>query len=387
MKFHLTAPLLLVALVLYGCKSAEQKKREEINQRLFPKINQLIDEKNYTTAIETLRQAFAEDVLNPQIYPVLFRLLATIEKVDFIAGAIRDVSNFLIQKNKLPPDATPEYPPLIEAIEKNLNQLDPQQRIAIIRGLALYPAPWTFELIKAKIKDPVRDVRQAAVTALAANPTDAVLPILKEATKDEWWFVRAEAVSGLGRYRDESTPRSFKQKLEVIDHLFAMLHDVDSTVRYAAENGLLTLTTEKTKSHFDAVFRQGDEIKKRVAAICLASFQKPEVTAFLISTLPKVQDKDTQARIIRALGLSRDSQALPLLRSLLNQTDRDVRGEAIVALGLQADQQSLGRLQMIARDNNEPLEIRRAAQMAVGQITQALIQEQRQRQTSPSSSP
>jgi HEAT repeat protein len=387
MKLRYILPIIVLALIINGCKSAEEKKRDEINQRLFPKIDQLIEEKNYTTAIETLRQAFAEDTLNPKIYPTLFRLLATIEQVNFIAGAIRDISNTLIKNNKLPEDATPEYPPLTQAIKQNLDQLPTQERIALIRGLALYPAPWTLDLIKSKIQDPDQEVRQAIVAALSGHLNQAVLTILKEASNDPWWFVRSEAVSGLGRYRDESTEQALKQKIEVIDHLFTKLSDEDPNVRYAAENGLLTLATEKTKQHYLSRFKASDPLKQRVAAICLASFQIPEVAAHLASILPNTTDKDAQARIIRALGLTRDKRALPLLRSLLNHPEIDIRGEAIVALGLQGDGDSLGRLQMISRDNNESMDIRRAAQMAVGQISQVLSQRQNAPQSSSAPNP
>ncbi len=387
MKLYYVFPILILLLIINGCKSAEQKKREEINRRIFPKVNQLIEEKNYTTAIEILRQAFSEDTLNPQIYPSLFKLLATIEQVNFIAGAIRDVANTLIKEKKLPEDATPEYSPLIQAIKENLDTLQPSERIAIIRGLALYPASWTLQLIKTKTRDPDQDVRQAAVTALANYSNEAVLPILKEATNDSWWFVRAEAVSGLGRYRDESTPEALNRKIEVINHLFTKLHDEDVSVRYASENGLLTLITEKTKEHYLTYFKGSDPIKQRTAAICLASFQIPEVTSYLISILPNTQEKDATGRIIRALGLSQDNAALPVLRNLLTHSENDIRGEAIVALGLQADRDSLGKLQMISKDNNESMDIRRAAQMAIAQINQALLQRQNNPPSQPASSP
>src|SRR2546423_4138947 len=81
-----------------------------------------------------------------------------------------------------------------------------------------------LDAIRSALDDRRQEIRAAAVSALARNPTVEQLPELDQYTQDRATDVRVAAIRGISNIRD----------FQIFDHLFPMLSDPEPSVRRAA---------------------------------------------------------------------------------------------------------------------------------------------------------
>jgi len=205
------------------------------------------------------------------------------------------------------------YPVLL----KHLADPDPDIQYAAVVALGRHGnASAVAEIVKAKIfRSASAKVRRAAVNAAGHLGDVRVIEHLVRATEDEEWLVRDQAIGELKKKIQRMIEGGDSRSDKILLHMLS-LKDPE-LVQMAVEG--LVIQGEK-----------GLEFLVRS----------------LKSTLPVIRENTA-----KALGLSKNSNAVPPLMNLLQDRVSSVRKSAVEALGRLRDKHAIDSLVMALKDN------------------------------------
>jgi HEAT repeat protein len=205
------------------------------------------------------------------------------------------------------------YPVLLRHLD------DPDQEIQYVTVVALgrHGNPSAVaELVKAKVfRSASAKVRRAAVNAVGSLGDFRVIEHLVRATEDEEWLVRDQAVGELKKKVQRMIEGGDSRSDKILLHMLS-LKDPE-LVQMAVEG--LVIQGEKG---IDFLVRS------------------------LKSTLPVIRENTA-----KALGLSKNSDAVPALMDLLQDHMSSVRKSAVEALGSLRDKRAIDSLVTTLKDN------------------------------------
>lgn len=244
--------------------------------------------------------------------------------------------------------------PLIEALQtQNLSLLPVYQHL-----LARIPSasPSLTKLLTTA--HPI--IRARVVDIFAINKDKAVIPVLLEALKGEYYTVRSRSALALGKIGDRG----------VIPLLFKALKDPEEEVRISACLALGMFRDPSTFDEITEVLLDDPQIKVRQAAAkALGDTQHPAAIPFLMEALhdsywwyEKEQEVTVLLNAIEKMG----APVVDALVEALSDQERNVRKFAIILLGNLRDPRTIEELGMAVYDLHH--EVSRAAAEALAKF-------------------
>ena len=162
-------------------------------------------------------------------------------------------------------------------------------------------------LVKA-LGDEKAPIRLWAAVALNGNSSSEAVTALTKALEDKEDRVRVRAADALAAVLDP----------KVIDPLAKAAGDANAEVRTWAVIGLGNYSDKKALDALTAAIRDNDVQVRVAAADSLGRTGSPQATAYLIARLNDFSEEaEVRAAAARALGVLRDSRAVPTLLGLL----------------------------------------------------------------------
>jgi HEAT repeat protein/beta-lactamase regulating signal transducer with metallopeptidase domain len=246
--------------------------------------------------------------------------------------------------------------------------------------------PRTVSALIEALKDPDKEVRETALSALAQLRDPRVFEPLSFALKDTSPSVREQAAFGLGQLRDaravepltaalKDTNADVRQQAAfalgqiraraAVGALSAALKDTDADVR---EQAVFALGQIRDASSVDAIgpaLHDPNPSVREQAAFALGQIRDRRAVDPLISAL-KDEKPDVREQAAFALGQLRDSRAVEPLVIALKDANADVREQSAFALGQIRDPRAIDGLTAALKDANAS--VRQQAAFALGQI-------------------
>jgi HEAT repeat protein/beta-lactamase regulating signal transducer with metallopeptidase domain len=246
--------------------------------------------------------------------------------------------------------------------------------------------PRTVSALIEALKDPDKEVRETALSALAQLRDPRVFEPLSSALKDTSPSVREQAAFGLGQLRDaravepltaalKDTNADVRQQAAfalgqiraraAVGALSAALKDTDADVR---EQAVFALGQIRDASSVDAIgpaLHDANPSVREQAAFALGQIRDRRAVDPLISAL-KDEKPDVREQAAFALGQLRDSRAVEPLVIALKDANADVREQCAFALGQIRDPRAIDGLTAALKDANAS--VRQQAAFALGQI-------------------
>ncbi|MBI2819670.1 MAG: HEAT repeat domain-containing protein [Acidobacteria bacterium] len=279
--------------------------------------------------------------------------------------------------------------------ENQLRDPDPKVRERAVRELGELNNPAYVPILGQVVRDPDEKVRMTVVKSLIRMGTEASLPPLCLAVRDGLPEIRYLAIDGIvnfylpgyvdtgfgGLFRsvgqrfqslfsDVDTAiadADTKLSPEVLDTLRKTVTgapDMDTRVRAARALGILR-AREAVPELIEAAFSNQVDLIAEV----LRAFQKIQDTAVgpRIIFLLKYPQKSIQQRAATTLGLLRTHEAIPELRTVLeNSGDKDVRIAALDALAFMPVPETAPLFQTYLEDREKRM--RASAALALGRL-------------------
>jgi len=136
---------------------------------------------------------------------------------DILLGAMKDADS---QVRKAAAEALEKLQARerLDALERKIEMGEMLEKIRIIYALSDLRGPKVAGVLARALKDPVEDVRAAAVRALSGLGDPAVLPQMVESLKDQSPIVARAAVEALSAFKDPRLLGPFMQMLKHKDH-------------------------------------------------------------------------------------------------------------------------------------------------------------------------
>lgn len=184
-----------------------------------------------------------------------------------------------------------------------------------IRALGVIGTEATPLLLVA-LRNPHRDIRLAALSALSAIRDPVSVPALVAMLSDRSSEVRWQASIVLGQIGERS----------VAGPLARALRDRDKYVRYGAALSLAAYEYHPADNEEHAWLFAARQEWERIPALGSASLP-------VLSALASDPDSDVRIMAVKTLGKTRDPGAGPALLRALADSDRQVRWEAALACG------------------------------------------------------
>jgi HEAT repeat protein len=181
----------------------------------------------------------------------------------------------------------------------------------------------------------------AAESGHAEAMWDRLEPHLRQALKDEEWWVRRAAAEALGKIGDP----------QAIPALLEARKDGDSGVRRAAAWALWNIGGPQAVPVQLKSLKDENGDVRQVAAFALGSIGDLETVPVQLKSL-KDENGDVRQVAAFALGSIGDQQAVPALMEALKDRDEDVREAAAWALGSIGDPQALPALMDAIKDRD-----------------------------------
>jgi HEAT repeat protein/beta-lactamase regulating signal transducer with metallopeptidase domain len=246
--------------------------------------------------------------------------------------------------------------------------------------------PRTVSALIEALKDPDKEVRETALSALAQLRDPRVFEPLSSALKDTSPSIREQAAFGLGQLRDARAVEPLTAALKdtnadvreqaafalgqiraraAVGALSAALKDTDADVR---EQAVFALGQIRDASAIDAIgpaLHDPNASVREQAAFALGQIRDRRAVDPLISAL-KDEKPDVREQAAFALGQLRDSRAVEPLVIALKDANADVREQSAFALGQIRDPRAIDGLTAALKDANAS--VRQQAAFALGQI-------------------
>lgn len=227
--------------------------------------------------------------------------------------------------------------------------IKPKAKLQLIANIVSERPAQAAKIVRLLIRDTDREVRRAALLALALLDGNKALPTFVTALADADADVRISAANALAKLHDP----------QAIPALVQALEDSDANVRCAAAHGLDALSW-KPRSEHETIWYNIAVGKYSEAADYGSTAVDPLLKAF------KNLDAPNRFAIPEALGQIQDARVVRPLIEALKDTNQMVRLKAAEALGKFKDDQAVGPLVRCLRDDFAGL--RAAACSSLGKI-------------------
>jgi HEAT repeat protein len=237
--------------------------------------------------------------------------------------------------------------------------------------------------------DPDPAVRAAAATALARLDIRDLSPIFKRMSADSEPSVRVAALQALDMYPPAFTEPIFISLLEKeknpeakallvgllgrigTDNALAVIlnraNSKDLRVRIAAVEALGCFTEQIAAQKLISVLKQDTDEELLIAAAQALGRTGSNLGVTVLKDLFRKSTGNLRMAVTDALGCSGSTEAAPvLLIALLKETDESLACAMAAALGKIAQPESLPIIIAVARDEDKPTAVRRAAVEALG---------------------
>lgn len=232
-------------------------------------------------------------------------------------------------------------------IETNLTLVkilqDPNKNVrqAALKALAEQNATHNTQAICQLLRDPDLTVQSVAIDALAKINAADTVKFLIEILQDDSEYIRRAAVEVLNEVGDE----------RAIKDLLNALRDVDWWVKVRAADALGTIGGPKVFDAILALITDKDEFMRRTAVEILNTCKDPKSFDKLVLAL-KDEDWWVRERAADALASLGDTRAVEPLVSMLENTP-DGRQIVIRALGTLGDKRAIKPILKRLKDNDD----------------------------------
>src|SRR5688572_27473889 len=281
-------------------------------------------------------------------------------------------------------------PEVSRALQQQLKDGNKQVRAAALGALARMSGPFDMELLCTLLRDPEIDVQNKAIDAvIRANDPETIkylIPVLKdeneyarraavevlneigdaksvkdllEAVSDDDWWVRSRAADALGKIGGP----------KVIDAVLHLVGDPDEDVRRAAVEILNQTKDDRAVGHLIDATRDKDWWVSERAVDALAEIGSKRSVPRLLEMLETTPAKSLPV-VVRALGRLGDHKVIDAVLPLLNREEKDIRLEAISSLAKLADERRLEniRVQIQAQTGTSEQTVAQAALRALSDL-------------------
>jgi HEAT repeat protein len=235
-------------------------------------------------------------------------------------------------------------------------------RAHAVGGVAKIGGPKTAPSLVTLFNDPIMEVRNAAVDAMARLGAAVVEPLLKF-LKDERWRVREYTAKTCGDIKDA----------RAVEALMFACRDRDGAVKSAAAEALGKIGDARAVPALVKLFKDSSKTVRETAGTALVAIGEASVDTLI----QHLTDPDFVVRChaARALGgMTTDYQSgrswvkhpkvVGALIAALKDADRAVREDATIALGMIGDPRAIDALIEAMKDGA----VKRHAIMALGMI-------------------
>ena len=209
--------------------------------------------------------------------------------------------------------------------------------------------------LTAALKDPDKEVRETAMSALVQLRDPSVFEPLVQALKDASPDVREQAAFGLGQMRDR----------RAVQPLIGALKDENPDVREKAAFALGQLHDPAAVDGLGGAIKDSDADVREQAVFALGQIRDRRAVQPLIGAL-RDSSPDVREKAAFALGQLGDRAAVDALMAAVKDANKDVREHVIFALGQLRDPRAIDALMTALKDQDA--EVRRQAAFALGQL-------------------
>src|SRR5262245_7572491 len=252
-------------------------------------------------------------------------------------------------------------PEVSRALQQQLKDTNKQVRAAALGALARMEGPFDMELLCGLLLDPEIDVQNKAIDAvIRANDPETIkylIPVLKdeneyarraavevlnevgnaksvkellEAVSDDDWWVRSRAADALGKIGGP----------KVVEAVLHLVGDQDEDIRRAAVEILNQTKDDRAVGHLIDATKDKDWWVSERAVDALAEIGSKRAVPRLIEMLESTPARSLPV-VVRALGRLGDHKVIDAVLPMLTRDEKDIRLEAIASLAKLADERRL----------------------------------------------
>ncbi|MGA8204875.1 MAG: HEAT repeat domain-containing protein [Woeseiaceae bacterium] len=214
----------------------------------------------------------------------------------------------------------------IAAVSKLLQDPDIDVQNKAVDMIVQLKHPDTVQYLTDALKDESEYARRAAVEVLnEIGSVDSVKELFNAIKDDDWW-VRSRAGDALAEIGGP----------KVVDSVVSLIRDEDEEIRRTAIEILNATKDERAVDHLVAATNDTDWWVRERAVDALSKIGSPKALPRLIEMLG--QDPRTDTVVVRAIAKLGNQKHISKIVPMLNRTERDVQVEAIRALSALADE-------------------------------------------------
>ena len=214
----------------------------------------------------------------------------------------------------------------IAAVSKLLQDPDIDVQNKAVDMIVQLKHPDTVQYLTDALKDESEYARRAAVEVLnEIGSVDSVKELFNAIKDDDWW-VRSRAGDALAEIGGP----------KVVDSVVSLIRDEDEEIRRTAIEILNATKDERAVDHLVAATNDTDWWVRERAVDALSKIGSPKALPRLIEMLG--QDPRTDTVVVRAIAKLGNQKHISKIVPMLNRTERDVQVEAIKALSALADE-------------------------------------------------
>ena len=240
-----------------------------------------------------------------------------------------------------------------------LSDADPDVRIAVAQAIGGFRDSATYLNLADLLDDPEINVRQAAAQVLAETDDANIVPYLVEALYDSfWWYGREEAMQVL-----LASIRKFGA--QAYESLEKAMNAQEPTVRRFAISLLAPLKDPRSLEPFQMAFYDPNYDVAGMAADALVQQGQAAIPIFaeaLYSPNEWIREK-----AIESIAKTGGRNAVETLLPLLVDANPNIRAATVIALGVLKDSRALPTLNELAA-NRDDREISKLARQAIAAI-------------------
>jgi serine/threonine-protein kinase len=252
-------------------------------------------------------------------------------------------------------------PEVSRALQQQLKDTNKQVRAAALAALARMSGPFDMELLCGLLRDPEIDVQNKAIDAvIRANDPETIkylIPVLKdeneyarraavevlnevgnaksvkellEAVSDDDWWVRSRAADALGKIGGP----------KVVEAVLQLVGDQDENIRRAAVEILNQTKDDRAVGHLIDATKDKDWWVSERAVDALAEIGSKRAVPRLLEMLDTTPARSLPV-VVRALGRLGDYKVIDAVMPMLTRDEKEIRLEAITSLAKLADERRL----------------------------------------------
>ncbi|MEM7431409.1 MAG: HEAT repeat domain-containing protein [Pseudomonadota bacterium] len=223
----------------------------------------------------------------------------------------------------------------IEAVSKLLTDTDLEVQNKAVDMLVQMQHPETVKYLAAALKDESEYARRAAVEVLNELGSRESVKDLLNVLKDDDWWVRSRAGDALAEIGGP----------KVVDSVVALIRDDDEDIRRTAIEILNATKDERAVDHLIKATDDTDWWVRERSIDALSKIGSSKALPKLLELLGR--DAKTDTVVIRALGQIGNQTHITKLVPMLNRPEREVQVEAIKAISLLADESHIDTVRNI----------------------------------------